>query len=316
MSIECTGDASKSKGSKNPYWNCDVGPNCGNRSLGLRQSAKCKPQREQGKGWGLVTLEALKKGDLVQEYVGEVIDENTKRERLTSWTKDHPNDPNFYIMQLDAGWYIDARVEANLSRFINHSCEPNCVLRPVSVAGHTRNGIYAARDLEPGEFLSYDYQFDTKHGDKFICRCGSSKCRGTMKGGKQQVDQDEEQITSKQALAAAKAREDKDRRYLEDSLRAKEANFSQVDAMVPGADYPGESVALGPHARHRFDGVNNRVFLWRNCLIGGDFYRRAIRLEAARKRRRGSQQGLLTPIDVLTTLNNLYCNRSLNDGQS
>ena len=137
-----------------------------------------------------------------------------------------------------------------------------------------------------------------------------------MKGGKQQVDQDEEQITSKQALAAAKAREDKDRRYLEDSLRAKEANFSQVDAMVPGADYPGESVALGPHARHRVDGVNTRVFLWRNCLIGGDFYRRAIRLEAARKRRRGSQQGLLTPIDVLTTLNNLYCNRSLNDGQS
>ena len=84
---------------------------CGNRSLGLRKSAKCKPQREQGKGWGLITLEALKKGDLVQEYVGEVIDENTKRERLTNWTKDHPNDPNFYIMQLDAGWYIDARVE-------------------------------------------------------------------------------------------------------------------------------------------------------------------------------------------------------------
>ena len=29
-----------------------------------------------------------------------------------------PNDPNFYIMELEHGWYIDARDKGNLSRFI------------------------------------------------------------------------------------------------------------------------------------------------------------------------------------------------------
>jgi hypothetical protein len=300
MCIECTGDASKGNGDKNPYWNCDAGLKCGNRALGLRQSAKCKPQREQGKGWGLVTLEPLEKGDLVQEYVGEVIDEKTKTERLQAWSEDHPNDPNFYIMQLEAGWYIDARVEANLSRFINHSCAPNCILRPVSVAGYSRNGIYAAKDLAAGEFLSYDYQFDTKHGDKFVCRCGADKCRGTMKGGKQLAGQDDEQKTLKQALAAAKAREEKDRKYLEDVQRIHDTNFSLVDVMIPASDYPGEAVALGPHERYRTHDANNRVFLWRNCVIGANFSNRALLLD--RPRRKPRRRAECVQVNVLAKL--------------
>jgi hypothetical protein len=45
----------------------------------------------------------------IQEYVGEVIDETTKNDRLLEWARDHPNDPNFYVMRLETGWYIDAR---------------------------------------------------------------------------------------------------------------------------------------------------------------------------------------------------------------
>ena len=60
------------------------------------------------------------------EYIGEVINEKTKNTRLEEWTKEHPNDPNFYIMELQAGWFIDAREYGNLSRFINHGCDPNC----------------------------------------------------------------------------------------------------------------------------------------------------------------------------------------------
>ena len=42
------------------------------------------------KGWGLVTINGVKAGDLVQEYTGEIIDEKTKEQRLTDWTRDHP----------------------------------------------------------------------------------------------------------------------------------------------------------------------------------------------------------------------------------
>lgn len=301
MFMECVGDPSKVNGAKNTYWNCDLGPNCGNRAMGLRKAVKCKPQREKGKGWGLIPLVPLKKGGLAQEYVGEVIDAKTKEERLTCWSKDHPNDPNFYIMQLDPGWFIDARVEANLSRFINHSCAPNCVLRPFNVSGYSRVGVYALRDISPGEFLSYDYQFDTKHGDKFICRCGAANCRGTMKGGKQNTEQaEDEKKTAKQALAAAKVKMEKDKKYLEDVVRIKAEKFSQVDVLIPGYEYPNETVALGPFERYKLEGQRNKIFLWRNAQRGSGFSNRAFLLE---KQRRTQSPPIDAPkIDVLAIL--------------
>ena len=150
-----------------------------NRKLGQKKIAKCRPKRQHGKGWGLISLEknGIQKGDLVQEYVGEVINETAMRERQEAWSLDHPNDPNFYVMHLGDGWYIDARLKGNLSRFINHSCDPNCKLVPYNVAGYMRIGIFALRDIQQGEFLSYDYQFDTE----FLCQCGAQNCRGTLK---------------------------------------------------------------------------------------------------------------------------------------
>jgi hypothetical protein len=241
--VECVGDVNKSNGEKNKYWNCDLGPSCSNRSLGNRDFAKCKPMREQGKGWGLVTVNGVKKGDLVQEYVGEVIDEEEMETRLQQWARDHPNDPNFYVMKLDTGWYIDARLEANLSRFINHSCDPNCRLVPINVGGYMRVGIFSLKDIEPGQFLSYDYQFDTKHGDFFRCRCGAASCRGTMKGGKGGgINEAVEQKTRKEEWEEAKARYEQDRKYLEDAEKKENERTCQVDVLVPGAEHVMETV--------------------------------------------------------------------------
>jgi hypothetical protein len=153
--IECVGNSNNKSDKTNVYKNCNLGPTCGNRLLSLRAAAKCKPVRETGKGWGLISVHGVKKGDLVLEYVGEIIDEKTKRSRLDEWSEKHPNDPNYYIMSLETGWYIDARECGNLSRFINHSCEPNCHLARIMVSGYSRIGIIAAKDVAPGEFLRY-----------------------------------------------------------------------------------------------------------------------------------------------------------------
>ena len=143
-----------------------------------------RPAPEDGKGWGLTTVDGVKKGDVVHEYVGEIINEKTKNIREQNWNRDHPNDDSFYVMYLENGWYIDARNMGNETRFINHSCDPNCELIPVNVAGFMRISIVCIKDVPKGGFLSFDYRCDTLNGKTLSCRCGSSNCKGIMNRGK------------------------------------------------------------------------------------------------------------------------------------
>ena len=256
--------------------NCNLGnKDCGNRALGKRQYVKCQTKRERGKGWGLVTLENVPKGKLVQEYLGEVIDEKEKEDRLQSWTKEHPYDPNFYVMALSGGYYVDARVFANQSRFINHSCAPNCKVMSVNVKGRIRNGIYSIRDIKAGEFLCYDYHFDTKQGDRFACRCGAPNCRGTMQGGKREDSPTKKQTTWKEA----KAQYEIDKSFLRDMV-GKDV-ITLKDGMLPGAENENEVVARGPLWKHRQPAIDGRIFLWRNVKLGANFESRHARLGIA-----------------------------------
>lgn len=251
--------------------NCKLGPSCGNRRISQRRVPKCKVKRERGKGWGLVTLEAVRKGDLVQEYIGEIIDEKEKQSRLTQWSIDHPNDPNFYIMANAPGWFIDARFTSNLSRFINHSCEPNCILTTFNVNGVIRNGIFALQDIEAGEFLSYDYNFDTLHNDKFNCRCGAATCRGTLKYTGQRREENINK-TKTQVWEDARAAYERDKKFVEELMRDEFERRSQVSASVPGSINNDELVANGPQRqKHRRDAIKGHIFLWRNVEIGSNF---------------------------------------------
>lgn len=76
-------------------------------------------------GWGLRLEQDVQAGDFVIEYVGEVIDTATCRKRLLEQEK--AGTPSFYILSLTADTYLDARHKANLARFMNHSCDPNCM---------------------------------------------------------------------------------------------------------------------------------------------------------------------------------------------
>ncbi len=268
--VECCGEG--------PNSNCRLGAEkCTNRALGKRQFVKCKPKRESGKGWGLITLEDIPKGTLVQEYVGEVIDETEKERRLIEWSKEHPNDPNFYIMGLGSGWYVDARECANLSRFINHSCQPNCQVTTVNVKGYKRNGIYSTCDIKAGEFLSYDYHFDTKQADKFLCRCGAKNCRGTMQG-RGGFSESKKPMTWKDA----KTRYENDVKQL--ATLNKMQVSSQVGALIPAAEQPTELVSSGPPEKHRDTAVGNSIFLWRAAVRGADFASRYSRIQAREDR--------------------------------
>jgi SET domain-containing protein len=81
---------------------------------------------------------------------------------------------------------VDAAVDGNEARFINHSCDPNCD----AVVEHGRIWIETIRDIEPGEELAYDYAYilEERHTPaakrRFPCHCGTRTCRGTILGKK------------------------------------------------------------------------------------------------------------------------------------
>ncbi len=78
--------------------------------------------------------------------------------------------------------FIDAAVNGNDARFLNHSCDPNCDV----VVEDGRLWIETIRDVRRGEELAYDYQhtLEERHTPaakrRFPCHCGSPRCRGTM----------------------------------------------------------------------------------------------------------------------------------------
>lgn len=118
--------------------------------------------------WGVYATEFIPARRKVIEYTGERISRReTKRRGLS-------ND-FIYLFTLDSYWTIDGSVGGSGAQYINHSCEPNLGARIVK--GHIL--YFSLRDIHPGEELTVDYHFDKKV-ERVICKCGASKCRGTI----------------------------------------------------------------------------------------------------------------------------------------
>jgi hypothetical protein len=94
-----------------------------------------------------------------------------------------PKDPNHtFYFHVDEDRVIDALHGGNSSRWINHSCDPNCEADEVD----GRIFIKALRDIAAGEELNYDYgliideRYTPKLKAEYPCWCGSAHCRGTL----------------------------------------------------------------------------------------------------------------------------------------
>ena len=87
-----------------------------------------------------------------------------------------------YLFRLDDDYIVDATVKGSAARFINHSCEPNCYSRCITVDGEKRITLFSMRNLRAGEELTYNYQFAIEVDPelKIPCYCGSRSCFGTM----------------------------------------------------------------------------------------------------------------------------------------
>jgi [histone H3]-lysine4 N-trimethyltransferase MLL3 len=114
---------------------------------------------------------------MVIEYIGEVI-----RAELTDIREKRYTEQNrgIYMFRLDDDRVLDATMSGNMARYINHSCNPNCVTEVVEVDRDHHIIIFANRRINRGEELSYDYKFDYEDENRLPCLCGASNCKKWM----------------------------------------------------------------------------------------------------------------------------------------
>ena len=186
-----------------------------------------------------------------------------------------PQDKDFYVMELDDGVYVDGKRKANDSRFINHSCDPNCQLQRWNIKGSMRIAIVAIKDIAEGESLSYDYQFDTQEENTFKCYCGASRCRGTMAPRKrdyhtvQALESNDASLRSK-FLKEAKQLDRKNTTI--EVLREEEWGRSYTDSLLPGDTIC--EVKNGPTKGVIKFVQRHGCFLFRSALQGQNITRR------------------------------------------
>jgi SET domain-containing protein len=130
-------------------------------------------------GRGAFATRPIRAGEFVAEYVGERI---THAEADRRYDDDSMEEHHTFLFTVSARTVIDATVAGNDSRYINHSCDPNC--ESTIVRGRVR--IVALRDIAVGEELHYDYAYQRDGTEseseerQYRCLCGTRRCRGSI----------------------------------------------------------------------------------------------------------------------------------------
>ena len=105
-------------------------------------------------GLGLFARVPIRKGQFIVRYSGRKIRTESADDLDTR-----------YLFEVNTCWTIDGATRRNKARYINHSCKPNCY-------SWVKDGVIwirAARNITPGEELSYDY--NTTGNAEIPCRC-------------------------------------------------------------------------------------------------------------------------------------------------
>lgn len=131
----------------------------------------CIPKQQSEEiGFGLFSLHKISEGNEIGEYIGEFVN---KIPRDRSYLMDY--------LSMDHGkkresLFIDARVNGNYMRFVNHSCDPNAEVHAAAYNGFERIIFVAKRDIAQHEFITIQYKEQPKD-----CKCGAKNCISKQK---------------------------------------------------------------------------------------------------------------------------------------
>jgi len=186
---------------------CELGDKCTNQRISRRKYAKTKTfLTSDNRGWGLTAKEDIKAGSLILEYCGEIVTEEVCNARLKE--AQNKGKTNFYMFRLENDLVIDASEHGNNARFVNHSCDPNCVTQKWYIGNALRAGIFARQDIVANTELTYDYNFlgywHAGGTDPQPCHCGAKNCSKLLGARPKKVIEPPKKMTKKRMRELAK----------------------------------------------------------------------------------------------------------------
>jgi hypothetical protein len=128
-------------------------------------------------GLGLFAQEPIKKGEIIIEYIGNIL---TKEEAEKINT-------NQYLFEVNKNKTIDGSVRWNIARYCNHACEEAGNAESDIKKG--RVFIKAIKNIKEGEEIVYDYgeEFVKEYISPYGCNC-SAKVHSYGAKGKSEVE--------------------------------------------------------------------------------------------------------------------------------
>lgn len=111
------------------------------------------------------------------QYTGDII--TSEYDVLNILKGPHPH----YIMELNTHWLKGDSRKGNITRFINHSCDPNCMIVNWLVNDVEKVFFVSMYDIKPHSWITYDYNFRYHKERNFDdipmikCHCNSNKCK-------------------------------------------------------------------------------------------------------------------------------------------
>lgn len=125
-----------------------------------------KASRIDGKG--AFALKAIPARRKLGNMGGEVITVKEARQRVKTTKR-------VAMVEFGDGRALDASVNPNDLRYINHSCQPNTYMRVC----YSKVEFWSLRLIKKGEELTCDYG-PMHHDGKLPCRCGAANCKGFL----------------------------------------------------------------------------------------------------------------------------------------
>jgi uncharacterized protein len=119
-------------------------------------------------GQGAFSSELIMARKKIGELSGQIITQREGRRRAAAISR-------VAMVEFGNGKALDASVNGNVLRYINHSCGANAYMR----VRYPRVEFYALRQIEKGEEITCNYGL-THHDGKLRCLCGSPRCKGFL----------------------------------------------------------------------------------------------------------------------------------------